>query len=325
MVGEPVAAREVVHPDDVEVAPRRVRAEVAVEQDDGDPGQAQRLDEAAVDLLAAVDVLEGGEEDAGRATADQLVAGRFRVLGGELLIRATAPPAPEQAEAADPRQAGQLAADDLEDLGPSQAGDEQPELAGRIGRARLADERARADPTLDKPLVLQVAEGAGDRRPRHAETLDELRLAGQAARRGVFPRGDLREECPGDLVVLGARSHRDGSDNRANCHDRILTGRAGRFKRLVGSFDDARSRLTANANVPDAGVPDASARPARINANRGRVRRKGRPCLTRSWPWARCSGTCCPPASSSGAPRQLHVPVPMPRRRREPGHPRRRR
>ena len=37
MVGEPVAAGEVVHADEVQVASRRERAEVAVEQDDGDP------------------------------------------------------------------------------------------------------------------------------------------------------------------------------------------------------------------------------------------------------------------------------------------------
>ena len=95
VVGQPVAAGEVVDADEVELAPRRERAEVAVEQDDGDARRAQPLDQAAVDLLAAVDVLERGEEDAGHLAADELLAERLGVLDADVLARASAPPPPQ--------------------------------------------------------------------------------------------------------------------------------------------------------------------------------------------------------------------------------------
>ena len=38
-----------------------------------------------------------------------------------------------------------------------------------------------------------------------------------------------------------------------------------------------------------------------VAARRGRNPRWSRSCRTRSWHWARCSGTCCPRASSSAA------------------------
>ena len=56
------------------------------------------------------------------------------VLDADVLLRAVAGAAPEQAVAVDAREPGELAADDLEDLRRPQARDEEPELAMDLGR-----------------------------------------------------------------------------------------------------------------------------------------------------------------------------------------------
>ena len=80
-------------------------------------------------------------------------------------------------------------------------------------RDGAADEAARSHPTLDQPLVLEVAQGPGDGRPRDAEPLHELRLAGQATRRAVLPGGDLGEQFPRDPVMLRFGGHRQPAPN----------------------------------------------------------------------------------------------------------------
>ncbi len=59
-------------------------AHVAIEQDDGDAGFAQTIDEADIGGITLGHVLEGSEENAGDFALDELVADFFGVAeGGE--------------------------------------------------------------------------------------------------------------------------------------------------------------------------------------------------------------------------------------------------
>jgi len=212
VLGQPVAAREIVDAHQVELAPRGEVAEVAVQQHDRDARLPQPLRQAEVHLLHPLGELHRREEDAPHLAADELLAHRLRLLDAAPLPRAgTGAAAPEQAILVRPRQARQLAADQLEDLRRPQARDQEPELPtpdpGRRARVGPAHEAPRADPPLDQPWSCRSRSA----RPTVGrETLNRSTSCASLGNRpdgAYFPGRDLGEELTRDLAMLGFEGH----------------------------------------------------------------------------------------------------------------------
>ena len=142
-----------------------------------------------------------GEEYSGHPPLDELAAELLGLLEAEIgvdprLVGA----APDQPVVMHPRQAGELAADQLEDLGVAQAGHQQgQQLGGRAGLRTLAHKGPGARAALDQALVRQHPQGTRDRGAGDPEAADQPGLAGHPALGAIAAGQHLVAELAGDL------------------------------------------------------------------------------------------------------------------------------
>ena len=207
--GQEEPAGDVLDADQVEVAAVGEGLEVAVQQDHGDAGLAQRLGQAAVGWVLFRHQFKRGEEHPADLALDKLLAEFVGVLeAGVGVVAGMGRTAPEQAVIVHARQAGQFATDHAEDFGGVQAGNEQPQLARRHGRRRGGPEvSARAGAAFDQALGLQVQERSPDGGARDSELSDQLRLARQALVRAEAAGGDVGAQLAGDFVMFRLLGH----------------------------------------------------------------------------------------------------------------------
>jgi hypothetical protein len=201
MFRELETAGDVVDADEVEVAAGGEGGEVAVEENDGDAGFAEGDGDLAVGLFLAGHEFVGGEEDAGDAALDELAAELLGLLQAEVgILAGLVGAAPDEAVVVHAGEAGEFAADELEDLGIAKSGDEEgEELGGDAGFGLAAGEGAGAGAAFQEALGGEFAEGAGDGGAGDSEAADELGFAGHAAVGAVAAGEDLFAEFAGDF------------------------------------------------------------------------------------------------------------------------------
>lgn len=110
--------------------------------------------------------------------------------------------APQQRVAASLGRAGDSLTDRLEDLGPSQVGNQQPEEQPACGGSNAPHIRSRAGHAFDQAALAQFPQSAADGDARSPELLHQRRLAGELLPRGVFAGENLSREDLQHLLVL---------------------------------------------------------------------------------------------------------------------------
>jgi hypothetical protein len=149
----------------------------------GDASLILTVDEALLREIAPPEMLEAAMSFlASDAPLDQLLAQLQRMLLGLVgIVVATGSTAPNQRVILGPRQACQLAADQLENLGRAEAGNHERQLSCRgAGRGLLFDIRARASPPYDQALGLEISQGSRDSGAGNPEPFHQLDLTREA-------------------------------------------------------------------------------------------------------------------------------------------------
>jgi hypothetical protein len=224
-----VAAGHVVDAHDVEIAAIGEGQHVAIKKHHRNACLAQGLREPLACAVLLPGEFEGREKHAADPAGDEL----FAEFGGVFQAGVGIGPrsggaAPEQAVTLHPRQAGEFARNEFENLRGPETRDQERKLAKRrrrLGRG-MADVSAGAGPALDEAFGLKILQRAGHGGPRDAESLHELSLAGKTIGGAIFADGNVGEELPGDGAMLGLRGH-------GQRDSRPLRGRGGR---MAGSF-----------------------------------------------------------------------------------------
>lgn len=97
-------------------------------------------------------------------------------------------------------EACEFATDDVEDFDLAEPGHNHPKPANRGDRsAILAKRGTRAGAAIQNAFRFQIEQGSSGGRARDAETLHELRRAGQAPRGVILTGEDLAEQFAGDF------------------------------------------------------------------------------------------------------------------------------
>ena len=181
----------------------RVGKEIAIEENYGDSGFIEGLDNAGIGEVVWAEGLEGGEEDAGDFAGDILTAElECLLLTGAAFITCEGA-APEQCVFTRLGGVCHALADGLEDLGLSQIGNQEAEgeAAGGDGGFRL-DIGAGSGPAVDQAECAEVADGSADCNTGGAEALDEVGFAGESVAGFELAGEDLAVELIEDALVL---------------------------------------------------------------------------------------------------------------------------
>jgi hypothetical protein len=104
------------------------------------------------------------------------------------------------------RRSSHFAANRIENLGFTQAGNHQTEEMPVI-YARSADERSRSGASLNQAFVLQVAQGASHGRARGLILIDQLQFGGQTLAFGILAGCNGAAQLQPDLFVLRLRNN----------------------------------------------------------------------------------------------------------------------
>lgn len=108
----------------------------------------------------------------------------------------------------DAGEAGDFAANDLEDFSAGEPRHEEAEDAeGGVALKIGADVGAGAGAALDEAAAFEIAQGAGDSGARHAELPDQLHFAGEPRTLAKAAGGDFGLQVTADFLVLGLGVH----------------------------------------------------------------------------------------------------------------------
>ena len=204
MFGHHETAGHIIDAHQIKIASAGIIEEIPIQEHDGDTGFSKGFGQVLVGFALSGLQFSWREKDAAYFAIDELFADFLGMHETGIRVDArVGGTAPQQTIFIDASEAGDFTADNLEDFGIGEAGDQQAQNAGRCAALVIgADVGARAGAAIDQALGLQIAQGAGHGGPRNPKLLDQLNLARQTGPIAIFAAGNFGFKMTAYLAVF---------------------------------------------------------------------------------------------------------------------------